>query len=68
MVDYTDIPLPKEMNKRIGNAWRKGYAAFQNNKSKKDCPYSRSHMSRAYYNSWVRGWDTAKSETEFLSD
>jgi ribosome modulation factor len=68
MVAYTDIPVPKEMSKRIGDAWRKGYAAFLNNKNKKDCPYLCSRMAMAYYRSWGRGWEMAKSETEFLSD
>jgi len=68
MVDYKDIPLPKEMTARVGNAWRKGYAAFLNNEPKTTCPYGGSRMARAYYNSWCRGWETAKSENEFLSD
>jgi ribosome modulation factor len=68
MVDYKDIPLPKEMTKRIGNAWRKGYAAFLNNSSKGACPYCKIGMGRAYHNAWIRGWEIAKSEKEFVSD
>jgi len=60
MADYTDIPMPKEMNKKIGNAWRKGYAAFLNEKTKRDCPYTRARMSMAYCRAWDTGWETAK--------
>jgi len=68
MVDYKDIPIPKNMNKSIATSWRKGYAAFLNNKTLSDCPYEWSHMSMGYCNAWNKGWKVAKSETEFLSD
>ena len=65
---YTDIPAPKEMSKNIANAWRKGYAAFLNDETAKNCPYMLSRMARAYYYAWINGWEMAKSETAVLSD
>jgi len=68
MANFKDIPVPKDMKKNIANAWRKGYAAFLNNKAKKDCPYAGSRMALAYYWAWGKGWEIAKSETEMLSN
>jgi len=62
MVDYTDIPIPKDVTEKMTTSWRKGYAAFLNNKHKNDCPYRFSRMARAYYFAWNRGWDTAKEQ------
>ena len=60
MTIFTDIPLPKKMPKNIGNAWRKGYAAFLTDRTTKQCPYTCSRMAYAYYSAWNKGWESAK--------
>lgn len=64
-----DIALPEGFSKQTGGAWRKGYAAYVNGKTKEMCPYKLNAMSRTsfyvvYKKAWLEGWEKAKDESD----
>lgn len=67
LMEAKDLPLPEGYSKQTGGAWRKGYAAYVNGKTKGMCPYGRKIMRNpSFYNvyrtAWLKGWEEAKSE------
>jgi ribosome modulation factor len=68
-MDAKDIPLPEGYSKQTGGAWRKGYAAYVNGKSKIACPYGYNMMRNTskfnvYRSAWLAGWEKAKDESD----
>lgn len=67
-MDAKDLPLPEGYSKQTGGAWRKGYAAYINGKTKETCPYGFKIMRHTssfnvYRSAWLKGWETAKNES-----
>lgn len=68
-MDTKDISLPEGYSKQTGGAWRKGYVAYVNGKTKDSCPYGYNIMRHTshfnvYRLAWLNGWEKAKSESD----
>jgi ribosome modulation factor len=51
---------PKDTSTQMKNAWKKGFTAKIEGKTKMDSPYKQGGMMGSYARRWLQGWKAAE--------